>query len=79
MSPTVRRIEGYRFFFNSREETRRHIHVATTEGIAKFWLEPIITLSSYHNLSQKELRRIETLVREYQDEFTKAWDAHFGQ
>ena len=37
MSPTVLRIGGYRFFFNSREETRRHIHVATVEGTAKFW------------------------------------------
>jgi len=43
------------FFFNSREETRRHVHVATPDGIAKFWLEPTIALASYHQLNQKEL------------------------
>ncbi len=79
MSPTIRRIEGYRFFFNSREETRRHVHVATANGIAKFWLDPIVALVSYHNLNSRELNRMETLVREYQDEFRKAWDTHFGQ
>ncbi len=79
MSPTILRTEGCRFFFNSREESRRHVHIATADGIAKFWLEPIIALASYHNLNSRELRRIETLVREHQDEFKKAWDVHFGQ
>jgi len=44
MSPTVIKIGQYRFFFNSREETRMHIHVATPDGIAKFWLEPLVAL-----------------------------------
>lgn len=45
MSPTVFIIGSYRFFFNSREETRRHVHIQTPEGIAKFWLEPTIALA----------------------------------
>ncbi len=36
--PTILRIKGYRFFFNSREENRRHVHVATADGNAKFWI-----------------------------------------
>ncbi len=79
MSPTVLRTGLYRFFFNSREETRRHVHIATADGVAKFWLEPLIALASYHNLSSKELRAIEALVREHQDEFNAAWDRHFSQ
>ncbi|MCK4662267.1 MAG: DUF4160 domain-containing protein [Bacteroidales bacterium] len=35
----------YRFFFNSREEQRQHVHIATSDGTAKVWLEPIISLS----------------------------------
>jgi hypothetical protein len=79
VSPTVLRIGPYRFFFNSREETRQHVHVATSDGIAKFWLEPTIALASYHQLNQKELNRIDALVREYENEFKSAWNRHFGQ
>ncbi len=77
MSPTIRRLGAYRFFFNSREETRRHVHIATPDGVAKFWLEPTIALASYHKLNEKTLRKLEELVRENEDEFKSAWDKHF--
>ena len=77
MSPTVLRVGPYRFFFNSREETRRHVHVATSDGVAKIWLEPTVALASYHNLSARELRAIDALVREHESEFKSAWDKHF--
>jgi hypothetical protein len=67
------------FFFNSREETRRHVHVATPDGTTKFRLEPTIALASYHQLNQKELNRIDALVREYENEFKSAWNRHFEQ
>lgn len=79
MSPTLLASGPYRFFFNSREEPRRHVHVSTANGTAKFWLEPLVALDSYHNLSTKELRRIEQLVKEHEDDFREAWDKHFGQ
>ena len=79
MSPTILRVGEYRFFFNSREEPRMHVHIATADGTAKFWLEPIIALADYHNLRSKDLRKIENLVREYEHEFKKAWQRHFGQ
>ena len=79
MPPTVLRIGPYRFFFNSREETRRHIHVATAEGVAKFWLEPIIAMASSYDLSTKELLKIDRLMREHEREFVSAWDQHFSQ
>ncbi|MFA6403462.1 MAG: DUF4160 domain-containing protein [Salinivirgaceae bacterium] len=49
--PTVLIIGRFRFFFNSREESRMHIHINTTEGTAKFWLEPLICLAEYYNLT----------------------------
>ncbi|HKZ87266.1 MAG TPA: DUF4160 domain-containing protein [Anaerolineae bacterium] len=79
MSPTVLRVGRYRFFFNSREESRRHVHVATADGVAKFWLEPIVALASYYNLRSNDLRAMEALVREREDEFRAAWDRHFSQ
>lgn len=45
MAPTIFREGSFRFFFFSREESRIHIHVAHTDGEAKFWLEPKIELS----------------------------------
>ena len=36
--PTVLQIHGYRFYFNSNEESRVHIHVKRQNGKAKFWL-----------------------------------------
>lgn len=79
MSPTIYRTGRYRFFFNSREEKRMHVHVATPDGTAKFWLEPIIALADFYRLSQKELQEIQTIIREHEDEFKYAWNRHFLQ
>jgi hypothetical protein len=51
MSPTVFREHGYRFYFFSREETRKHVHVYHSNGEAKFWLEPTIELAQNYGLS----------------------------
>lgn len=79
MSPTIYQVGSYRFFFNSREESRMHVHVATPDGVAKFWLEPLVALADFHNLRAKELRRIETIIEEHEDEFTSAWHRHFSK
>jgi hypothetical protein len=77
--PTILRIGPYRFFFNSREEPRVHVHVAAPDGVAKYWLEPEIELASFYNLKSKDLGRIEALVQEHADEFREAWQRHFNQ
>lgn len=76
--PTVLIIGNTRFFFNSREESRRHIHVETPDGNAKFWLEPLVSLATFYKLSEKELNRIESIVKENRDDFIKEWNRHFG-
>jgi len=75
--PTVLIIGNIRFFFNSREETRRHIHVETPDGIAKFWLEPFVYLATFYNLSERELNKIELIVKEKKDDFIQEWNRHF--
>jgi hypothetical protein len=77
--PTIYREGPYRFFFNSREETRMHVHVESPDGYAKFWLEPILALALSHGLMAKELGRLEQIVRAHQDEFIAAWRRHFAQ
>ncbi len=77
--PTIYREGSYRFFFNSREEKRMHVHVQSPDGLAKFWLEPIVALADVYLLTAKELARIDQIVKEHQDEFIDAWHRHFGQ
>lgn len=79
MSPTIYRVGPYRFFFNSREERRIHVHVATSDGVAKFWLEPIVALADFYNLRTKDLRNIETIIKEHEDDFKSARHRHFSQ
>lgn len=50
--PTVKRIRSYRFYFWSREEPRRHIHIDSADGTAKFWLEPDVELADFYNMKR---------------------------
>ena len=77
MSPTIFRERGYRFYFFSREESRRHVHVYHADGEAKFWLEPTVELAQNFGLSAKELREAESLVRSREQEIRDAWYKHF--
>lgn len=76
--PTIYREGPYRFFLNSREETRMHVHVQAPDGTAKFWLEPIVALAVAYQLNAKELGQIEQLVKVHQHEFIAAWRHHFS-
>ena len=76
--PTIYREGPFRFFFNSREEDRLHVHVESPDGVAKFWLEPIVALAIHHRLGARDLARIEVIVKEHRDEFITAWRTHLG-
>ena len=77
MSPTIFRYKDYRFFFFSREETRKHVHVISPEGEAKFWLEPIVALAEKSGLSPKQLKELQGVVERRKDEISRAWSKHF--
>ena len=54
-----------------------HVHVSSSKGEAKFWLEPIVALGQHFNLSQKELKEAQMIVEERADEIKQAWKKHF--
>lgn len=54
-----------------------HVHIYCGDGEAKFWLEPQIELARNHSLSRRQLREIEQIVEENQDELRTAWREHF--
>jgi hypothetical protein len=69
----------YRFFFFSREEERMHVHVVSATGEAKFWLEPTISLGTFEGLRASQLKELQAIVEERQDEIRKAWKRHFAR
>ena len=79
MSPTIYREGQYRFYFNSNEEPRQHVHVEGQNGKAKFWLEPIVALADFHSMKTHELKEVEHLIETHQQEFKDAWTKHFRQ
>ncbi|PYQ57439.1 MAG: DUF4160 domain-containing protein [Acidobacteria bacterium] len=78
MSPTIFREGPYRFFFFSREEPRMHVHVASSEGNAKFWLEPELELAENHGIPDRELSTIARILERRRDEVKAAWRKHFA-
>jgi hypothetical protein len=78
MSPTVMQYQRFRFFFFSREEERKHVHVASPEGEAKFWLEPDVELAMNQEIRQQDITIIKELIIEHRDDFINAWNEHFG-
>ncbi len=77
MSPTVFKEKGYRFFFFSREEKRKHVHIISGDGGAKFWLEPEIALARNYYYNRKQLKEIKFLIEGYYDELINTWKQHF--
>ncbi len=77
MSPTVFRIGRYRFYFFSREEDRKHVHVYSPDGEAKFWIEPSVELAVSKGLKDKEIGEICKIVEDRIDEIRDSWNRHF--
>ena len=76
--PTVARIGPYRIYFYSHNMNEPpHVHVDRDDQSAKFWLAP---LALAHNLgfNAKELRDIQRMLVEHEQELVEAWNDYFG-
>ena len=78
MSPTVFRQKGFRFFFFSKEESRKHVHVYCGSGEAKFWLEPNVELAENYGLTRQQLGEVHGIIERRKDEIINAWKKHLG-
>ena len=79
MSPTVFREGKYRFYFNSREEDRLHVHVESPEGQVKVWLEPSIELAENHGIPEREVTKILRILSSRHGEIEQRWHQHRGR
>lgn len=76
--PTVMRIGPYRLFFYSADgHEPPHIHVERDDNIAKLWLDPV-RLADSGGFRRSELREIDRIVREHEEELTRSWHEYFS-
>lgn len=76
--PTLLRLFGLRFFFWSRERKPIHVHVESSDGIAKFEIETGVKLIENNGLQAKDLRMTESILKENREEFVTKWINHHG-
>lgn len=76
--PTVLRLGPYRFYFYSHEPNEPpHVHVDRDNLSAKFWLDPV-QLARNLGFSPRDLRTIERMVVEHQQELQEKWNGYFN-
>lgn len=51
-----------------------HVHVVCSDGEAKYWLEPDLSLAKSHGLSAVRLNEIKAIIEEHCNEFKHAWE-----
>jgi len=56
---------------------RKHIHISSSDGEAKFWLEPKIELANHAGFSKQDINQLQKLVEEHAvDNIIKiTWDS----
>ena len=54
-----------------------HVHIYAPNGEAKFWLEPVIALADSYRFSGKQIREIQDIIEERQDEIKRSWRKFF--
>lgn len=55
-----------------------HVHLQSSQGEAKFWIESKIELAANSRLPDHEIAKILSLVRRREDEIRESWNRHFG-
>jgi len=55
-----------------------HIHIRKGPNIAKFWIEPVISLASNYGFVSKELSAFKVEIEENIELIKEKWDEHFN-
>ena len=76
--PTILRIGPFRLFFYAGDGNEpAHIHIASDKAVAKFWLDPVMLVSS-EDFSRSDLNRLSKVVVEHRETLLEAWNDFFN-
>jgi hypothetical protein len=78
--PVIFRYRGFRFFFYSNEGDPRepvHVHVRSSNGEAKFWIHPQLSLARSDGFDARVLRELTQVIEERASEIERAWHEYF--
>ena len=79
--PVVHRFGPYRFYFWSHENRLTgeppHVHVASADGEATFWLSPV-TVRERWGYTDREVGRIHRIVVAHEQELLRRWHEFFN-
>ena len=79
--PKILEIDGYKFFFYSNEGEpleKCHIHVRKHIKVAKYWLDPEVSIASNYGMTSKELNTIEKMIEDNQELIRRKWHEYFN-
>jgi len=79
--PKVFSWKGYRFHFFSNEGDPLepiHIHVRKGSNLAKFWVDPEISLANNYGFVSKELNGFKVKIGENKELIKEKWHEHFN-
>lgn len=75
--PTILRSGPYRIYFYSHEPNETpHVHIDRDSQTCKFWLAPV-SLALNIGFNAKELRDIEAIIAENEQQLLEAWNEYF--
>ena len=78
--PTLLILFGLRFYFYSNDHEPFHIHVESSDGMAKFGIENgEVLLIKNEGLKIKDLKLAESIIEENKEIFEKEWNRFFGK
>ena len=76
--PTIRRIDGYRFYFYSHEpDEPPHVHVDKAEATGKVWLVSV-EFARDRGFRWHERNAILSIVQGHRQAMLEAWYEYFG-
>lgn len=80
--PVILRYKGYKFFFFSNEGDPfepPHVHTRKGSDVAKFWLNPNVSLANAYGFSSKELSELSNVIEKNKEHIERSWNEHFNR
>lgn len=74
--PELLRLFGLRFFFYCSDHLTPHIHVRSSDGEARFTIEPVGCIEN-NGLKNKDLYLAEAIIEESKENFLSRWNEFF--